>query len=284
MSKKIDLDNLSKTYNPSETEEKWYKTWLDNGCFKPNPNAKAGNFCILMPPPNVTGQLHMGHALDVSTQDALIRYKRMKDFKTLYLPGMDHAGIATQAVVEKMLDNEGTSRHELGREKFLEKTWEWKEKYGGIIANQQRNIGISCDWDYSLFTMDKESNEAVKKVFVQLFNEKLIYQSDYIVNWDPVLQSAISDAEVEYKETKGAFYHLVYQVKDSDEKLEIATTRPETMLGDTAVCVHPEDERFKHLIGKTAIVPLCNREVPIIADEHVDIELGTGCLKVTPVP
>ena len=206
----------------------------------------------------------------------------MKGFKTLYLPGMDHAGIATQAVVEKMLDGEGTSRHELGEEKFLEKTWEWKEKYGGVILNQQRKLGASPDWDYSLFTMDNESNEAVRKVFVDLYNEGLIYQSDYIVNWDPVLESAISDAEVEYKEVKGKFYHLLYPVVGSDEKLEIATTRPETMLGDTAVCVHPEDERFKHLIGKKAIVPLCNREVPIVADEHVDMELGTGCLKVTP--
>jgi len=273
---------LSTTYSSNETESKWYPHWESNGYFKPREGKTGESYCIIMPPPNVTGQLHMGHALDVTTQDALIRFKRMKGFKTLYLPGMDHAGIATQAVVEKMLDKEGTSRHELGREKFLEKTWEWKEKYGGVILNQQRKLGASPDWDYSLFTMDDESNEAVKKVFVDLYNEGLIYQSDYIVNWDPVLESAISDAEVEYKEVKGNFYHLLYPVVGSDEKLEIATTRPETMLGDTAVCVHPEDERFKHLIGKKAIVPLCNREVPIIADEHVDMELGTGCLKVTP--
>ena len=273
---------LSTTYSSNETEAKWYPHWETNGYFKPREGKTGESYCIIMPPPNVTGQLHMGHALDVTTQDALIRFKRMKGFKTLYLPGMDHAGIATQAVVEKMLDGEGTSRHELGRDKFLEKTWEWKEKYGGVILNQQRKLGASPDWDYSLFTMDPESNEAVRKVFVDLYNEGLIYQSDYIVNWDPVLESAISDAEVEYKEVSGKFYHLLYPVVGSEEKLEIATTRPETMLGDTAVCVHPEDERFKHLIGKKAIVPLCNREVPIVADEHVDMELGTGCLKVTP--
>ncbi len=273
---------ISTTYLPSQTESKWYSHWELNGYFKPREGKTNKSYCIIMPPPNVTGQLHMGHALDVTTQDALIRFKRMKGFKTLYLPGMDHAGIATQAVVEKMLDGQGLSRHDLGREKFLEKTWDWKEKYGGVILNQQRKLGASPDWDYSIFTMDKESNDAVKKVFIDLYNEGLIYQSDYIVNWDPVLESAISDAEVEYKEVNGNFYHLLYPVVGSSEKLEIATTRPETMLGDTAVCVHPEDERFKHLIGKKAIVPICNREVPIIADEHVDMELGTGCLKVTP--
>ena len=275
-------NELSTTYSSNETESKWYPHWEANGYFKPREGKTGESYCIIMPPPNVTGQLHMGHALDITTQDALIRFKRMKGYKTLYLPGMDHAGIATQAVVEKMLDGEGLTRHALGREKFLERTWEWKEKYGGVILNQQRKLGASPDWNYSLFTMDPESNEAVKKTFIDLFNEGLIYQSDYIVNWDPVLESAISDAEVEYKEVKGNFYHLLYPVAGSDDKLEIATTRPETMLGDTAVCVHPEDERFKHLIGKKAIVPLCNREVPIIADEHVDMELGTGCLKVTP--
>ena len=273
---------IEKTYSPENVEAKWYEVWEKGGHFKPNPEAKKDGYCIIMPPPNVTGQLHMGRTLDVTTQDALIRWKRMLGHKTLYLPGMDHAGIATQAVVEKMLESEGTSRRELGREKFLEKTWEWKEKYGGVILNQQRAIGASPDWDYSIFTMDPDSNDAVRKVFVDLYNEGLIYQSDYIVNWDPVLQSAISDAEVEFREVEGAFYHLHYKVVESNEVLEVATTRPETLLGDTAVCVHPEDERFKHLIGKKAIVPICNREVPIVADEHVDMELGTGCLKVTP--
>ncbi len=274
---------LPKTYDPTAAEKKWYSTWEKGNYFKPRPGKKGEGYCIIMPPPNVTGRLHAGHALDITTQDALIRYKRMKGYETLYLPGMDHAGIATQNVVEKMLwETEKKTRHDYGREAFIAKTWQWKEEYGGIIASQQRVMGASPDWDYSLFTMDPEANEAVKKVFVSLYNEGLIYQSDYIVNWDPVLQSAISDAEVDHKEVHGSFYHILYKIKDSDETLEIATTRPETLLADTAVCVHPDDERFKKFIGKTAIVPICNREVPIIADDYVAMDKGTGCLKVTP--
>lgn len=274
---------LPTTYSSSDVEAKWYNIWKDGGYFKPKPGKAGEGYCIIMPPPNVTGRLHAGHALDVTTQDALIRFKRMKGFEALWLPGMDHAGIATQNVVEKLVfEEEGKTRDDFTREEFVKKIWKWKEEYGGIIAKQQVSLGASPDWDYSVFTMDPEANEAVRKVFVELFNEGLIYQSDYIINWDPQLQSAISDAEVEHKDIQGSFYHLVYEVKGSDEKLEIATTRPETLLGDTAVCVHPEDERFKHLIGKTAIVPLCNREVPILADSYVDIEKGTGCLKVTP--
>lgn len=276
-------DELAKTYSSKDVESKWYPTWEKGGYFKPRPGKTKEAFTIIMPPPNVTGRLHAGHALDVTTQDALIRFKRMKGFEALWLPGMDHAGIATQNVVERMVwEQEKKTRHDFSREEFVEKIWKWKEEYGGIIATQQRSLGASPDWDYSIFTMDEVPHKAVNKVFVDLFNEGLIYQSDYIVNWDPVLQSAISDAEVEHKEINGNFYHLLYEVKGSDQKLEIATTRPETLLGDTAVCVHPEDERFKHLIGKTAIVPLCNREVPIIADDYVDMEKGTGCLKVTP--
>ncbi len=237
-----------------------------------------------MPPPNVTGKLHMGHALDATTQDTLIRYKRMKGFETLWIPGSDHAGISTQAVVEKLIwKEEKKNRHDLGREEFLKRIWAWKEEFGAEIVNQQKKMGVSCDWDYSTFTLDEVPNKAVKKFFVMLFNEGLIYQSDYIVNWDPILQSAISDAEVEHKEVKGHFYYLRYKVKeDPNFELIIATTRPETVFADTAVAVNPNDERFKDLIGKTAIVPICNREVPIIGDEHVDIEKGTGCLKVTP--
>ena len=280
------MDNnkkLPKTYSPKDVESKWYTTWEKKGYFKPRPGKTGESFCIIMPPPNVTGRLHAGHALDVTTQDALIRFKRMKGFESLWLPGMDHAGIATQNVVENMIwEKEKKTRHDFERDEFLDKIWKWKEEYGGIIATQQRSLGASPDWDYSTFTMDKGPHKAVRKVFTTLYNEGLIYQSDYIINWDPVLQSAISDAEVEHKEVNGSFYHLLYEVKDSPLKLEIATTRPETLLGDTAVCVHPEDERFKHLIGKTAIVPLCLREVPIIADDYVDIEKGTGCLKVTP--
>lgn len=274
---------LSSTYSPQEIEAKWYPLWENGKYFKPRPGKAKEAYCIIMPPPNVTGILHAGHALDVTTQDALTRFKRMKGFETLWLPGMDHAGISTQSVVEKMLfEQEGKTRHSISREEFLEKIWFWKDEYGGKIAHQQRKLGASPDWDYSMFTMDPEANQAVRKFFVDLFNEGLIYQSDYIVNWDPELQSAISDAEVEHKEVQGAFYHILYKVKDSEETVEIATTRPETLLGDTAISVHPEDERYQHLIGKTAIVPLCGREIPIIADDYVDREKGTGCLKVTP--
>jgi len=278
------MDNLiEKTYDPKAAEDKWYAAWEKNGCFKPKKGKQGKTFSLIMPPPNVTGKLHMGHALDATTQDALIRFKRMKGFETLWIPGTDHAGISTQSVVEKLIQKEEKkTRHDVGREEMVKRIWQWKEQYGNEIVQQQKKMGVSCDWDYSTFTLDDVPNKAVKKFFVHMYNEGLIYQSDYIVNWDPKLQSAISDAEVEHKEVKGFFYHLLYKVKDSDETLEIATTRPETIFADTAVAVHPEDERFKHLIGGTAIVPICNREVPIIADEHVDREKGTGCLKVTP--
>jgi valyl-tRNA synthetase len=275
--------DVDKIYSPQIVEPKWYKFWEENKYFKAKPGKANKSFCIIMPPPNVTGMLHAGHALDCLTQDAIIRFKRMKGFETLYLPGMDHAGIATQSVVEKQVkEKENKTRHDFSREEFVQKIWKWKEESGGIIAKQQRAMGISPDWDYFTFTMDEGPNLAVNKVFVDLFNEGLIYQSDYIVNWDPILQSAISDEEVDHKEVTGAFYHLKYQVKGSEEFLEVATTRPETLLGDTAVAVNPEDPRYKHLIGKMAIVPYCNREVPIIGDEHVDKDFGTGCLKVTP--
>ena len=274
---------LPKTYDSKSAESKWYEVWEKGKYFKPKQGKANKPFTIIMPPPNVTGQLHMGHALDITTQDALIRFKRMKGYEALFLPGMDHAGISTQVVVEKKVQKEeGKSRHDFTREEFLEKIWEWKKEYGGIIIKQQKAMGASPDWDYFMFTMDKEANEAVNKVFVNLYNEGLIYQDDRLVNWDTVLQSAISDAEVEYKEVKGKFYHIFYSVVGSDTKLEIATTRPETLLGDTAVAVNPNDERWNHLIGKKAIVPICNREIPIIGDEYVDMEKGTGCLKVTP--
>jgi valyl-tRNA synthetase len=278
------MENLiDKTFDPKAAEDKWYNVWEKEGCFKPKKGKAGKTFSLIMPPPNVTGKLHMGHALDATTQDALIRFKRMKGFETLWIPGTDHAGIATQSVVEKLIQKEEKkNRHEIGREEFLKRIWEWKEQYGSEIVQQQKKMGVSCDWDYSTFTMDEVPNKAVRKFFVHMYNEGLIYQSDYIVNWDPKLQSAISDAEVEHKEVKGFFYHLLYKVKGSDVVLEVATTRPETIFADTAVAVHPDDERFKHLIGQTAIIPICNREVPIIGDEHVDMEKGTGCLKVTP--
>ena len=279
----LTVHELPKNLDPKGIETKWYAKWEDEKYFTPKAGKTGKSYCIIMPPPNVTGMLHTGHALDLSIQDIIIRFKRMKGFKTLYLPGMDHAGIATQAKVEELIyKTEKKTKHDLGREEFLRRTWKWKEEYGGVIAKQSRYLGISCDWDYFIFTMDEESNEAVRKAFCDLYNEGLIYQADYIVNWDPILQSAISDAEVEHKEVKGAFYHILYPVKDSSLKLEVATTRPETMFGDTAVAVNPNDERFKHLIGKKVILPLANKEIPIIADEHVDIEIGTGCLKVTP--
>lgn len=277
-------NDLPKTFDPQGAQDKWYQKWLETKSFKPKKGKQKETFTVLMPPPNVTGKLHMGHALDATTQDALIRYKRMKGFETLWIPGTDHAGISTQAVVEKLVwKQEKKNRHDLGREEFVKRIWSWKEEFNTEIINQQKKMGVSCDWDYSTFTLDEVPNKAVKKFFVMLFNEGLIYQSDYIVNWDPVLQSAISDAEVEHKEVKGHFYYLRYKVKeDPNFELIIATTRPETIFADTAVAVNPDDDRFKDLIGKTAIVPICNREVPIIGDEHVDIEKGTGCLKVTP--
>lgn len=278
------MQDIPKTYDPNGVEDKWYKTWEEKGCFKPVARDKTKPpYVILMPPPNVTGKLHMGHALDHTVQDILIRFKRMQGHETLWIPGQDHAGIATQAKVEqKLFKEQGVSKHDLGREKFLEHVWAWKEEYGDHILNQFKKLGDSCDWDYFTFTMDEGPSKAVKKFFVDMFDAGLIYQSDYIINWDPVLQSAISDAEVDHKEVQGKFYHIHYQVKDSNQVLEIATTRPETLYGDTAVAVNPNDDRFEHLIGKSAIIPLVNREVPIIADPHVDMEVGTGCLKVTP--
>lgn len=277
-------NELPKTYSPEGTEDKWYEVWMNRQSFKPKKGKQNKTFTLLMPPPNVTGRLHMGHALDATTQDVLTRYKRMKGFETLWIPGSDHAGISTQAVVEKLIyKTEKKTKMDLGREEFLKRIWAWKEQYGAEIVNQQKKMGVSCDWDYATFTMDEIPNKAVRKFFVMLYNEGLIYQSDYIVNWDPILQSAISDAEVEHKEVKGHFYTVKYKVKeDPSIVLHIATTRPETMFADTAVAVNPNDERYKDLIGKTAIIPICNREVPIIGDEHVDIEKGTGCLKVTP--
>lgn len=277
-------NQLPKTFDPQGAESKWYQKWIETKSFKPKKGSKNKTFTMLIPPPNVTGKLHMGHALNTTTMDATIRFKRMKGYETLLIPGTDHAGISTQAVVEKLIwKQEKKTRHDLGREEFLKRVWAWKEEYGNEIVNQQKKIGVSCDWDYSTFTLDEIPNKAVKKFFVQLFNEGLIFQSDYIVNWDPSLQSAISDAEVEHKEVKGFFYYIKYKVKeDPNIELIIATTRPETIFADTAVAVNPNDERFKDLIGKTAIIPICNREVLIIGDEQVDIEKGTGCLKVTP--
>ncbi len=276
-------EQLDKIYNPGEVEDRLYNTWVEKGYFTPEIDPEKEPFTIVIPPPNVTGQLHMGHALDETLQDILIRYKRMAGFATLWVPGTDHAGIATQIKVEEMLrKEEGLTRYDLGREAFTQRVWDWKHQYGTRIINQLKKLGSSCDWTRERFTMDENLSKAVKEVFVTLYEKGLIYQGERIINWCPNCITALSDAEVEYAEQKGAFWHIRYPVKDSDESFVIATTRPETLLGDTAVAVNPEDERYTHLVGKTLILPLVGREIPIIADEYVDKEFGTGAVKITP--
>ncbi|MCH5583960.1 valine--tRNA ligase [Shimazuella sp. AN120528] len=269
-------------YDPKAVEKDRYQFWLDNELFKASEDENKETFSIVLPPPNVTGMLHMGHALDFTLQDILIRMKRMQGFDTLWLPGMDHAGIATQAKVEEKLREEGISRHDLGREKFLEKVWEWKHHFASIIHDQWKKIGFSMDYSRERFTMDEGLSQAVRKVFVDLYNKGLIYRGKYIINWDPAARTALSDIEVIHKEVKGALHHLRYPLTDGTGYIQVATTRPETMLGDTAIAVHPEDERYQGLIGKTVTLPLTNREIPIIVDEYVDKEFGTGAVKVTP--
>ncbi|MBQ4528659.1 MAG: valine--tRNA ligase [Clostridia bacterium] len=274
---------LAKTYNPSEVEDRIYSNWVEKKYFHAEIDKDKKPFTIVIPPPNVTGQLHMGHALDETLQDILIRYKRMQGYSTLWVPGTDHAGIATQIKVEEELRvNEGLTRYDLGREKFLERVWQWKEKYGSRIINQLKKIGSSCDWDRERFTMDEGCSKAVKEVFVNLYEKGLIYQGSRIINWCPHCITALSDAEVDHAEQPGHFWHIKYNVKDSDDFVVIATTRPETLFGDTAVAVNPEDERYASLVGKTLILPLVGREIPVIADEYVDKEFGTGCVKITP--
>ena len=274
---------LDKTFDPKAIEEKQYKRAEDSGVFACNPDSNAQPFTIMMPPPNVTGSLHMGHALNHTLQDVLIRYYRMNGRDALWQPGTDHAGIATQMVVERMLDEEGTSRHDLGREKFLERVWEWKEESGGTIVNQLRRLGTTPDWDRERFTMDEGLSKAVTKVFVQLFKDGLIYKDQRLVNWDPKLHTSISDLEVEQREQKGSMWHLRYPVEGAEEQfITVATTRPETMLGDTAVAVHPDDDRYKDLVGKSVVLPITGRLIPIIADEYSDPEKGSGAVKITP--
>ncbi len=278
------MKELPKNYAPGEFEDKIYQNWCDKGYFTPSCDDGKPPFTIVIPPPNVTGQLHMGHALDETLQDILIRYKRMKGFSALWLPGTDHAGIATQIKVEEYLrKNEGLTRYDLGREEFLKRVWEWKEKYGGTIIRQLKKLGSSCDWTRLRFTMDEGLSRAVREVFVNLYDKGLIYRGYRIINWCPNCATALSDAEVEYSEDPGFFWHIRYPVKDNPgEYVTVATTRPETMLGDTAVAVNPNDERYTHLVGKTLLLPLTDREIPVIADEYVDIEFGTGCVKITP--
>ena len=273
---------MSSKFQPQEVEAGKYQWWVDSGVFHPNEDPNAEPYSIVIPPPNVTGKLHLGHAWDVTLQDMIIRQKRMQGFDTLWLPGMDHAGIATQAKVEEKLRGEGLSRYDLGREKFLEQTWEWKEEYASHIREQWAKMGISVDYRRERFTLDKGLSDAVKKVFVTLYEKGLIYRGEYIINWDPKAKTSLSDIEVIHKDVEGAFYHMNYPLADGSGFLEIATTRPETLLGDTAVAVHPDDERYQSLIGKTVILPLVNREIPIIADEYVEQDFGTGVVKITP--
>lgn len=274
--------NLSTKYNPQEVEAGRYEKWLEQDLFKPSGDQKAKPYSIVIPPPNVTGKLHLGHAWDTTLQDMLIRQKRMQGFDTLWLPGMDHAGIATQAKVEEKLRQQGISRYDLGREKFVDQVWEWKEEYASHIREQWAKMGLSLDYSRERFTLDDGLSEAVRKVFVTLYEKGLIYRGEYIINWDPQARTALSDIEVIHKEIEGAFYHMSYELADGSGVVEIATTRPETMLGDTAIAVHPEDERYQALIGKKVILPLVNKEIPIIADTYVDMEFGTGVVKITP--
>ncbi len=277
------MHELPKTYNPEEFEDRIYAEWCEKGYFTPSKGNNSEHFSVVIPPPNVTGQLHMGHALDETLQDILVRYKRMKGFDTLWVPGTDHAGIATQIKVEEYLrKNEGVTRYDLGREKFLERVWDWKHQYGSRITSQLKKLGASCDWSRERFTMDEGCSRAVREVFVNLYDKGLIYRGHRIINWCPHCLTALSDAEVEYQDQPGHFWHIKYPIKGEDGYVEVATTRPETMFGDTAVAVNPEDEKTRHLIGKTLILPVVGREIPVIADDYVEIGFGTGCVKITP--
>ena len=277
------MKELPKVYEPQKVEKKIYDMWMKGGYFKGVIDPEKKPFSIVMPPPNVTGQLHMGHALDATLQDILTRYKRMQGYAALWLPGQDHAGIATQIRVEQELrEKEGLSRYDLGREKFLERVWDWKHQYGNRIIEQQKSMGVSCDWDRNRFTMDEVCAKAVRETFCELYDKGLIYKGNRIINWCPHCRTALSDAEVEYKDMPGSFWHIRYPIEDSDEEFIIATTRPETMLGDSGVAVHPDDERYKHLVGKNAILPLVGRKLPIVADEYVELGFGTGAVKMTP--
>ena len=274
--------NLEKTYNPKEIEPKLYEKWCENKYFHAEVDRSKKPFTTVMPPPNITGKLHMGHAFDNTLQDILIRYKRMQGYNALWIPGTDHAAIATEVKVTEQLKAEGIDKKELGREKFLERTWQWKDEYAGTIEGQLKKLGVSCDWDRERFTMDEGCSKAVEEVFIKLYEEGYIYKGSRIVNWCPVCKTALSDAEVDHEEQAGHFWHIKYPIVGTDRFLEIATTRPETMLGDTAIAVHPDDERYKDIVGKNVLLPLVNREIPIVADYYVDKEFGTGAVKITP--
>ena len=273
---------LDKKYDPKQVEEHWGAYWLDNRLFHADESLDKPTYTIVIPPPNITGSLHMGHAFNNTLQDILVRWKRMLGQNALWQPGTDHAGIATQNVVERQLHAEGSDREKLGREDFIKRVWKWRDESGGTISNQLRKLGCSLDWERDRFTMDEGLSKAVREVFVTLYEEGLIYQGDYIINWCPRCHTALSDLEVEYEDQKGHLYNIKYKFKDEDRYLTIATTRPETLLGDTAVAINPTDERYQGLHGKTLIVPLAGREIPLIEDNYVDLSFGSGALKVTP--
>ncbi|MBR5679201.1 MAG: valine--tRNA ligase, partial [Clostridia bacterium] len=273
---------LPKTYSPSSFEGRIYQEWCEKGLFTPKIDKKQPHYSIVIPPPNITGQLHMGHALDNTLQDILIRYKRMKGFCTLWVPGTDHASIATEAKIVEAMRKEGLTKEDLGREKFLERAWDWRAKYGGRIIEQLKKLGSSCDWTRERFTLDEGCSAAVRKVFGILYDEGLIYRGERIINWCPHCRTSISNAEVNYEEQDGHFWHIRYPLVGGGGYLEVATTRPETLLGDTAVAVNPNDERYKHLIGQYLSLPLVGRRIPIVADEHAQLDKGTGCVKITP--
>ncbi len=274
--------NLAKSFEPADIERRWYPEWEQAGYFQPHMQSGSPAFCIQLPPPNVTGTLHMGHAFNQTIMDGLTRYYRMKGHNTLWVPGTDHAGIATQIVVERQLGEKGVSRHDLGRQAFIDKVWEWKHVSGGTITQQMRRMGCSVDWQREYFTMDEVRAGTVNEVFVRLFEQGLIYRGKRLVNWDPKLGTAVSDLEVESVEEDGSMWHIRYPVVGSDEAVVVATTRPETLLGDVAVAVNPSDERYTHLIGQQLQLPLTGRQIPVIADEYVDAAFGTGCVKITP--
>ena len=274
---------MDKSYNPTSIEDKNYNLWIDNKYYKAEPDKNKIPFSIVIPPPNVTGSLHIGHALNNTLQDILVRYKKMSGYDVLWVPGTDHAGIATQIMVENDLLKEGITKHDLGREEFIKKIWQWKEESGGQIIHQLKKLGALPDWSRERFTMDEGLSTAVRKVFVELYKQGLIFKDKRLVNWDPKLKTAISDLEVEQREQNGKYWYIKYQLaSDKNKFLVVATTRPETMLGDTAVAVHPEDERYKEFVGKNVILPLVNKEIPIISDEYSDPEKGTGAVKITP--
>ena len=279
---KTDMEEMQTTYNPKDFEERIYREWMDKGCFRAEIDPAKVPFTVMMPPPNITGQLHMGHAMDETMQDILTRFKRMQGYCALWLPGTDHASIATEVKIVEQMKKEGVSKQDIGREEFLRRAWAWKEKYGGRIVEQLKKLGSSCDWSRLAFTMDEKCSRAVHEAFFRLYHKGLIYRGDRIINWCPSCKTALSDAEVEYAEENGHFWYFAYPVEGSGEKIVIATTRPETMLGDTAVAVHPGDERYSALVGKTLLLPLTDRKIPVVADEYVDPEFGTGAVKITP--